>query len=147
MPTARNQGNHFQGTIHHGEPITDRKSKFIAHAAHVYSETEVQAFMDELLQDPKIAKAAHNILAYRIELDDGQISENRKDDGETGAADNILVLLQRGDVRNVAVCVTRWYGGVHLGSDRFRIITNTAKELLQDLGMLAAKNEKRTKRR
>lgn len=136
----------FRGTIHRGSPFTDRKSKFVAHAAQVHSESEAQAFMSELLRDNKVANATHNILAYRIELGNGQILEHRDDDGETGAAENMLFLLQRGDVRNVIVCVTRWYGGIQLGPDRFRIITNVAKELLQDLGVLSIKGGKKSEK-
>ena len=32
----------------------------------------------------------------------------------------ILRSLQGADVENEIVVVTRWYGGVHLGGDRFR---------------------------
>jgi len=70
------------------------------------------------------------------------IAENRDDDGETGASDQLLFLLQRAQVLNTLVVVTRWYGGVKLGPDRFRIITNVAKELLQEMGILKVKQQK-----
>lgn len=34
------------------------------------------------------------------------------------------------DAKNVIVVVTRWYGGVHLGPDRFRHINNAARQVL-----------------
>jgi hypothetical protein len=52
--------------IQHGEPITDRKSVFVGHLARVRSAQEVRQVLDELLSDKKIAKAAHNIVAWRV---------------------------------------------------------------------------------
>ena len=34
------------------------------------------------------------------------------------------------DAKNVIVVVSRWYGGIHLGSDRFRHINNAAQQVL-----------------
>jgi hypothetical protein len=42
----------------------------------------------------------------------------------------MLHLMQMMDVWNVVIIVTRWYGGVHLGPDRFRIINTAAREAL-----------------
>ena len=39
-------------------------------------------------------------------------------------------MLQRVGARNVMVVVTRWFGGILLGTDRFKIITNVAKDAL-----------------
>ena len=50
------------------------------------------------------------------------------DDGESAAGGRLLHLLQLMDVWNVVVVVTRWYGGVHLGPDRFRLINAAARE-------------------
>ncbi|VDN28658.1 unnamed protein product [Gongylonema pulchrum] len=36
--------------------------------------------------------------------------------------------------KNVLVVVTRWYGGIHLGPDRFRHICNIARQALVDNG-------------
>jgi hypothetical protein len=53
-------------SIQHGEAITDRKSVFVGHLARVRSKEEVREVLDELLSDKKIAKAAHNIVAWRV---------------------------------------------------------------------------------
>ena len=52
------------------------------------------------------------------------------DDGESGAGARLLHLLDILGVKNVCVVVSRWYGGVHLGPDRFRHINNAARQLL-----------------
>eukprot|EP00668_Euglena_longa_P001024 GGOE01001226.1.p1 GENE.GGOE01001226.1~~GGOE01001226.1.p1 ORF type:complete len:664 (-),score=186.07 GGOE01001226.1:74-2065(-) len=129
-----------QVTIQAGEPVTDRKSKFQAFCARVQSLEEVDFVVQTLLANQKIAAAAHpTIVAYRLVDSQGRLQEHRDDDGETGAADKLLYLLQVGDARDVVVVVTRWFGGIHLGADRFRHITNVAKELLQQEGYIGQK--------
>jgi putative IMPACT (imprinted ancient) family translation regulator len=57
----------------------------VAHVARVKSVDEVQAVRRKLLQNKKIAKATHNILAYRIQLDSGVVAQDHDEDGETAA--------------------------------------------------------------
>ena len=106
--------------IIHGESFTEKKSKFVGHVAIVKSLEDVNLMLSQLLEDDKVANATHNIYAYRIRQGD-QILENRDDDGETGAADQILYLMQISNAENVCCVVTRWYGGIKLGADRFRV--------------------------
>ena len=44
----------------------------------------------------------------------------KNDDGEAGADMVISRLLQREGLRDHIVVVTKWFGGKHLVSDRFR---------------------------
>ncbi|EWC47402.1 hypothetical protein DRE_00370 [Drechslerella stenobrocha 248] len=67
--------------------------------------------------DKKIARATHNIT-------------DNDDDGETAAGSRLGHLLELIDVWDVVVVVSRWYGGVKLGPDRFRIINQVAREAL-----------------
>ena len=114
-----------------GEPLSDRKSKFIAFGAVVHSEAEVDAVMDLLWQNKKIAEATHRMLAYRIRTADGGVVEKRDDDGETGAGDKMLYLLQASGEVETMVVVVRWYGGIHLGNDRFRHIVDLSRNLIR----------------
>ena len=77
--------------------------------------------------------ATHNIYAYRVIDLDGKFHEAHEDDGEFGAAQQMLFLLQKNDVQNHIVIVTRWYGGIHLGADRFKIISNLAKDMIESI--------------
>jgi len=43
------------------------------------------------------------------------------------------------DARNVLVVVTRWYGGIHLGPDRFKHINNCTRDLLEAHGYVRDK--------
>lgn len=42
------------------------------------------------------------------------------------------------DVRNVMVVVSRWYGGILLGPDRFKHINNCARNILVEEGYIAS---------
>eukprot|EP00741_Cyanophora_paradoxa_P025356 tig00000367_g24475.t1 len=124
--------------IHTGDPITDRKSKFVAHVAAVHSDDEVRAVIAKLYEDKKIANATHNIAAWRFRVGESQWEEARDDDGETGAGDKLLALLVLMDVRDALVVVTRWFGGIQLGPDRFKHINERARVTLEKFGFLSA---------
>ncbi|KAJ1837810.1 hypothetical protein LPJ70_005706 [Coemansia sp. RSA 2708] len=119
-----------------GLPLEMKRSVFVGHVARVNSGEDVQRVRDALLQDKKIAQATHNILAYRIRLDAGSISQDNDDDGETAAGKRLGHLLQLLDAENIVVVVTRWYGGTHLGPDRFKLINNAARQALDASGLL-----------
>ncbi|KAF7726601.1 hypothetical protein EC973_008565 [Apophysomyces ossiformis] len=122
--------------IYSSESLIDRKSIFIAHVAPVHSTSEVKAVMGKLLENKKIARATHNIMAYRISLPDGAILQDNDDDGETAAGGRLLHLMQILDVQNVIVVVSRWFGGILLGADRFKDINNVARKALEDCGYI-----------
>lgn len=109
------------------EPIIDRKSVFVAHMVRIDDKSQISQVMVQLLQSSKIRKATHNIMAYRISSSDSGYD----DDGEGGAGIRLLNLLDNCNYEKVMVVVTRWYGGIHLGSDRFKRISDAAKELLK----------------
>eukprot|EP01064_Diplonema_japonicum_P012162 TRINITY_DN19628_c1_g1_i1.p1 TRINITY_DN19628_c1_g1~~TRINITY_DN19628_c1_g1_i1.p1 ORF type:complete len:744 (+),score=128.06 TRINITY_DN19628_c1_g1_i1:626-2857(+) len=120
-----------------GPPLVDRKSKFVAHCAAVKSAEEAMMVVRSLQSIKRIAVAAHpTIYAYRVVDEKGKVREERDDDGESGAADKLLFFLQRANVQNYIVVVTRWYGGIHLGPDRFKHILTVAKELLQQQNVI-----------
>ncbi|XP_069076140.1 protein IMPACT isoform X2 [Pleurodeles waltl] len=117
--------------INHNEPITDRRSTFQAHLAPVVSTKQVKMVLNKLYENKKIASATHNIYAYRIYCEDKQtFLQDCEDDGETAAGGRLLHLLQILDARNVMVVVSRWYGGILLGPDRFKHINNCARNIL-----------------
>lgn len=75
-------------TIFTSEALIDRKSSFVAHVATVHTVHEVKVVVSHLLQNRKIAKATHNILAYRITMPDGKVLQDNDDDGESAAGGN-----------------------------------------------------------
>lgn len=117
--------------IWEGDAITDRRSKFIAHMAQVKSLEEVREVIAYLRSIRHIASAAHpTIWAYRFEDDKGVLQQDTDDDGESGASIKMMFLLDQLDVKGYIVVVTRWWGGILLGPDRFKHIMEVTKNLL-----------------
>ena len=118
--------------IFHGNTLVDRKSIFQAHLAVVHSSKEAENVLEKLKENRKINAATHNMWAYRIlKPNSNVINQNCDDDGETHAGSRMLHLLQIVDAKNVIVIVSRWYGGIQLGPDRFKHINNVTRELLK----------------
>lgn len=53
-----------------------------------------------------------------------------------------ILMPQILDVMNVMVVVTRWYGGIHLGPDRFKHINNAARQILDSCGYITPSPER-----
>ncbi len=97
------------------DEITEKKSKFIANVFYVESKEEAENIIKE--QKKKYYDARHNCYAYRI-LDNGKIIERFNDDGEPSgtAGAPILTILSKQNIVNVLVIVTRYFGGILLGT-------------------------------
>jgi hypothetical protein len=119
-----------------GEPLVDRKSTFQAHLAPVFSAEEVQEVVAALMENTKIARATHNILAFRVTTPSGNVLSDCDDDGESAAGGRLLHLLSIVGAENVCVVVSRWYGGIHLGPDRFKHINAVARQMLAAHGYI-----------
>ena len=55
------------------------------------------------------------------------------------AGSNLAHLLHVLGAENVLVVVTRWYGGIHLGNDRFKHINAAARDSLEAAALLPRK--------
>ena len=77
------------------------------------------------------------MLVYRLvkESESGKSSiECFGDEGdEKGALHHLTDLLEKTDARNVAIVVTRRFGGIQIGSMRFRLIKKVAKQVIDKL--------------
>lgn len=92
--------------------IVEKKSKFIAKIVKVSSEEEA---LEELKKTKKEHRdARHNVFAYRI----ANSSERFSDDGEPSGTAGVPILdILRGEkLQNVIVIVTRYFGGILLGT-------------------------------
>ncbi len=94
--------------------IVEKKSRFIATLEPVESEEEAIAFIEKMKK--KYWDARHNCSAYVIGSK-GEL-ERCSDDGEPGgtAGKPMLEVLRGTQIRNVAVVVTRYFGGTLLGT-------------------------------
>ena len=94
--------------------ITEKKSRFIATVRPVESEGEAAAFIAEMKK--KYWDARHNCSAFAI--GPNQELTRCSDDGEPAqtAGRPMLDVLLREGIHNAAVVVTRYFGGVLLGT-------------------------------
>jgi putative IMPACT (imprinted ancient) family translation regulator len=113
-----------------GEVLRDRGSRYAVSGGPVAGRAGVEAFLAELKREKRYAKATHNTWACVL-TDGGAV---KGDDGEAGAGAVILKMLERADLRDHVVVVTRWYGGVHLGGDRFAHVVTCVRAYLDALG-------------
>ncbi len=102
--------------------ISDRGSKYAVSGGACTSAVEARAFLAELKRNKKFAKATHN--SWALVCDEAAL---KADDGEAGAGMVILRMLEREGVRDHIVVVTRWFGGKHLGGDRFRHVQEAVR--------------------
>ena len=108
--------------------ISDRGSRYAVSGGPCASAEDAAAFLKALKRRKKFAKATHNTWAC---LTDEAPLKN--DDGESGAGMVILRMLEREGLRNHIIVVTRWYGGKHLGGDRFRHVQDAVRHYMDAL--------------
>ena len=107
--------------------ISDRGSRYAVSGGPATTRAEVEALLTELKANKRFAKATHNTWAAILS------GEGVKDDdGESGAAQIILQMLERAGLTDHVVIVTRWYGGKHLGGDRFRHVVDAVRHYLAE---------------
>lgn len=112
--------------------IEDRGSKYSASFGLVHGREDIKAFLKKLKTNKRYAKADHNSWAARISHE-GAIYETKSDDGETGAGLVILRLMQTHNITNCITCVTRWFGGTKLMTDRFKHLQSATTHALDRL--------------
>ncbi|GAA5869473.1 hypothetical protein JCM1840_005476 [Sporobolomyces johnsonii] len=131
----------------HSDPITDRSSTFIAHAApctNSVQATQLQAYVRALRTTSHPKECDHEMLGWRTMSlkagrtglegdDDWTVKQGGDDDGEKGGARTIQECIVREGGIDVAVVVSRLYGGIMLGPVRFQHIALVATQALQRL--------------
>jgi putative IMPACT (imprinted ancient) family translation regulator len=108
------------------EVLRDRGSRYAVSGGPVAGRAGALAFVAALKREKRFARATHNSWA----LIDGTGGPVKDDDGEPGAGAVILRMLEREGLTDFVVVVTRWYGGVPLGGDRFAHVVTCVRALL-----------------
>ena len=112
--------------------FVEKRSSFLGHVRYVETEDEAKAFVTEMKK--KFYDARHNCWCYVIK--DGAVRYS--DDGEPQGTAGIpmLEVLKREGVTNVVCVVTRYFGGVLLGTGGLlRAYTKSAKDALDAAGI------------
>lgn len=116
--------------IYTGE-ITEKKSRFLSYLTFAGSEEEALSFIDSIRK--KHHDARHNCSAYVIAGNAGD-TVHSSDDGEPSgtAGKPMLSVLSGAELKNAVLVVTRYFGGVLLGTGGLvRAYTDAAKEALK----------------
>lgn len=109
--------------------IVEKKSRFIATVRPVTSEEEAVAFIDEMKK--KYYDARHNCSAFVIGSN-AQLTRSSDDGEPSGTAGRpMLEVILGSGIRNIAVVVTRYFGGTLLGTGGLvRAYSGVVKEAL-----------------
>lgn len=94
------------------DEIVEKKSRFIGHIAHVETEEEALAFLDEIRTEHRMAR--HNVYAYVLR--NGRIRYSDDGEPQKTAGMPTLEAIQHAGLVDVAVVVTRYFGGILLGT-------------------------------
>ena len=96
--------------------IEEKKSRFIAQLCHVETEEEALTFLEEIRAEHRMAR--HNVYAYIIRGEGASERVRYSDDGEPAktAGTPALEVLQHSGLTDLIVVVTRYFGGVLLGT-------------------------------
>ncbi|MCL4871856.1 MAG: YigZ family protein [Anaerolineae bacterium] len=95
--------------------IEIQRSRFIAAAAPVFTVAEARAFIQRIRAEH--AQASHNVPAFLVGFGPA-VTAHYHDDGEpSGTAGRpVLTVLQGSGLGDIAVVVTRYFGGIKLGT-------------------------------
>lgn len=123
--------------------IVEKKSKFIANLFYVESAEEAEEKIKEVKK--KYYDARHNCFAFSIFTENGSI-DRFSDDGEPSGTAGLpmLNILKSQNLSNILVVVTRYFGGILLGtgglvraySDATKVALESAKIVQKDYGLI-----------
>ena len=112
--------------------IIEKKSKFIANMFYIESMEEADSIIKEIKK--KYHDARHNCFAYILETGEEGLLVKYNDDGEpsgTAGAPMLNIIVNEG-LSNVLVIVTRYFGGILLGTGGLvRAYSEATKEALK----------------
>ncbi|MCJ0932588.1 YigZ family protein [Virgibacillus halodenitrificans] len=117
------------------DEIIIQKSKFIGYVRRVETEEAAQNFIQEIKK--KHHDATHNCSAYMIGEHD-QI-QKANDDGEPSGTAGVPILdvLKKQQLKDTAVVVTRYFGGIKLGAGGLiRAYSSTTSQAIRTTGIV-----------
>lgn len=112
--------------------IVEKKSRFIANIFIINSKEEAEKILTE--NKKKYYNAKHNCYAYIIENIE-KFSDDGEPSGTAGAP--LLDLLKSKGLKNILIIVTRYFGGILLGTGGLvRAYTESAKKALEKTNII-----------
>ena len=114
------------------QEIVIEKSRFICTLKKVHSEAEAQEFIKTIKKE--FWDATHNCSAYIVD----EMAQRSSDDGEPSGTAGLpmLEVLRKNKLTNTAAVVTRYFGGIKLGTGGLvRAYTNSVAEAVKATGI------------
>lgn len=108
--------------------FTEKHSRFIGYVAHTETDEEAVAFIEKIRSVNSDAR--HNVYAYVLNADNRM---RYSDDGEPHgtAGKPILDIINGAELKDVTVVVTRYFGGILLGTGGLvRAYSKSAKDTI-----------------
>lgn len=116
--------------------IVEKKSKFIGNLFYIENAQEADSKIEEIRK--KYHDARHHCFAYRV-IEDNRVTERASDDGEPSgtAGAPMLQLLNKNELVNVLMVVTRYFGGILLGTGGLvRAYSQATMEAMQKASLI-----------
>jgi len=116
--------------------LVEKKSKFIADVFYVESESEAEEKLKEIRK--KYYDAKHHCFAYSIHGENGIINKYSDDGEPSGTAGGpLLNIINSEKIENIIVIVTRYFGGILLGTGGLvRAYTDAFKVALKNINLV-----------
>ena len=112
--------------------MTEKRSRFLGHLRPVESEDSAKAVIREIKK--QYHDARHNCWCYRIQNGPERFSDDGEPQGSAGMP--MLEIFRRENVQNFVCVVTRYFGGVLLGTGGLsRAYSSAAKSALLSAGI------------
>ena len=116
--------------------FTEKRSRFLGHVRMVETEDAARDFISEMKR--KYYDARHNCWCYSIQGGPERYSDDGEPQGSAGIP--MLEVLRRRGVTNAVCVVTRYFGGVLLGTGRLlRAYTKSTADALDAAGLAAVR--------
>ena len=110
----------------HTDPVAEKGSHFRGHAVRVRNSGDIKIAYKKLKL--LFQESDHIALGYTVKNYSGH-----QDDAEYSAGKRLLEMVQTNGCKDVALFISREFGGIHLGPRRFLLIERVAKEALNKL--------------
>ena len=116
--------------------IIEKKSRFIANAYNVESKEEAEEKIKQIQK--KYYDAKHNCFAFSI-IEENNVILKSSDDAEPSgtAGEPILNVIKKNNLKNILIVVTRYFGGILLGTGGLtRAYSNAASSVIEKCNII-----------
>ncbi len=113
--------------------LTEKRSEFLAYAKPVTTEAEAMAFVEQIRK--KYPDARHTVFAYYLSNGGMRYSDDGEPQGSAGMP--VLDIIRKGGFTDAVITVTRYFGGILLGTGGLvRAYSGAAKLAVAEAGIV-----------